>query len=57
MYAPIVTRFDTYGVEVDEVARAYMATILALPAMQAWITAAREEPRTIKAYEALADGR
>lgn len=56
MYAPVVTRFDTYGVEVDEGARAYMAAVLALPAMQDWFSAARLETRTIKAFEAIADG-
>jgi glutathione S-transferase len=56
MYAPIVTRFQTYSVEVDEVARGYMEAIEGLPAMQAWRAAALEEPQRIKAYEAIADG-
>jgi glutathione S-transferase len=36
MYAPVVTRFTTYGVELDPVCRAYVDAIWALPAMQAW---------------------
>ncbi|CAN93852.1 MULTISPECIES: glutathione S-transferase family protein [Sorangium] len=53
MYAPVATRFDTYGVELDAVSRRYVASILALPAMQAWIAKAREEPHIIEAYEAI----
>ncbi|AUX43014.1 glutathione S-transferase [Sorangium cellulosum] len=52
MYAPVATRFDTYGVELDEVSRRYVASILALPAMQAWIAKAKEET-IIEEYEAI----
>jgi glutathione S-transferase len=34
MYAPVVTRFNTYGVELHGAARAYADAILALPPMQ-----------------------
>ena len=47
MYAPVVTRFETYGVALDPVCRAYADAILAWPAMQEWRAAAREEPWTI----------
>jgi len=40
MYAPVTARFTTYGVPMDDVARAYVATIDALPGMQAWRRAA-----------------
>jgi glutathione S-transferase len=43
MYAPIVSRFQTYAVEVGPVARAYMAAIMELPAWSEWLTAARQE--------------
>jgi glutathione S-transferase len=43
MYAPVVTRFDTYDVPVDTVLRAYMDAVFALPGMQEWIAAARRE--------------
>ncbi|WP_255991768.1 glutathione S-transferase family protein [Chitinolyticbacter albus] len=43
-YAPVVTRFVTYGVEVPDSARQYMATVLALPAMQQWIADGAAEP-------------
>ncbi|MFO1246972.1 MAG: glutathione S-transferase family protein [Alphaproteobacteria bacterium] len=36
MYAPVVSRFETFGVAVPAAARAYMDRILALPAMQEW---------------------
>src|SRR5215203_5857402 len=36
MYAPVVTRFDTYAIAVDPVSRVYMDTILALPAFREW---------------------
>ncbi len=44
MYAPIVTRFRTYGVEVDPVSRAYMDTVLADPDFQAWEAQAQIDP-------------
>ena len=45
MYAPVVTRFVTYGVELDTVARSYCDTMLAHPDLQAWSDAGREEPQ------------
>lgn len=36
MYAPVTTRFTTYGVELDATCKAYVAAIAALPAMVAW---------------------
>lgn len=44
MFAPIVSRFTTYGVQVGRVARAYMDAVQALPAMQQWSEAGRAEP-------------
>ena len=43
MYAPVVSRFETYGVEVPAPVRAYMDRVLALPAMQEWKIAAEKE--------------
>jgi glutathione S-transferase len=48
-YAPVVTRFVTYDVELDAVARAYRDAVLALPAMKAWTEAGKNEP-TLKRY-------
>jgi glutathione S-transferase len=44
MYAPVVSRFHTYAVEVGDAARAYMAAVMALPAWGEWRAAARAEP-------------
>jgi glutathione S-transferase len=44
MYAPVVSRFHTYDVEVNAVARGYMAAVMALPAWGEWRAAALREP-------------
>jgi glutathione S-transferase len=49
-YAPVVTRFVTYGVELDAVGQAYRDAVLALPAMKAWEESSRSEPLLAK-YE------
>lgn len=43
MYAPVVTRFRTYGVALDEVAAAYCDAMLAHPDMRAWYAGAALE--------------
>lgn len=44
MFAPVVTRLDTYGIAVDPVSRDYMQAVLALPAYREWLAAALAEP-------------
>jgi len=44
MYAPVCSRFQTYDVKLDPDSAAYSKTIMALPAMQEWIAAAKKEP-------------
>ncbi|MDX2087449.1 MAG: glutathione S-transferase [Kofleriaceae bacterium] len=44
MYAPVTTRFTTYGVQLDAVCQAYVDAIAALPAFMAWKQDARAEP-------------
>ena len=51
MYAPVATRFRTYRIELEREADAYCEAIMALPAMQEWIAAARNEPMIIEQYE------
>ncbi len=51
MYAPVVTRFLTYHVEVDAVSRGYCRTIMAMPEMAEWIAAARLEPAEVEELE------
>ena len=44
MYAPVVSRFHTYAVEVGPASRAYMQAVMALPAWSEWQEAGRREP-------------
>lgn len=46
MYAPVTTRFTTYGVDLDATCRGYVAAIAALPAFQKWAADAAKEPIT-----------
>jgi glutathione S-transferase len=52
MYAPVVTRFLTYDVAIGKEAAAYCARIMALPAMQEWVAAAKVEPDEIDELDA-----
>jgi glutathione S-transferase len=56
MYAPVATRFRTYGVDLgrfgdDGTAAAYAEAILALPAMAEWTEGARDEVRLARSPE------
>ncbi|WP_293801835.1 glutathione S-transferase family protein [uncultured Bosea sp.] len=44
MFAPVVTRLDTYGIAVDPVSQDYMRAVLGLPAYREWLAAALVEP-------------
>lgn len=44
MYAPVVSRFNTYDVDVGRESRAYMDAVMALPAWQQWVAAGIKEP-------------
>ncbi len=48
MYAPVVTRFATYDVKLDESCAAYCKRIMAQPEVMEWIKAARREPEEIE---------
>ncbi|MCB4366055.1 glutathione S-transferase [Hydrogenophaga taeniospiralis] len=52
MFAPVVTRFITYAVALDEACVGYCDTIMALPAMKEWVAAAEAEPDDIDELEA-----
>jgi glutathione S-transferase len=52
MYAPVVTRFISYDVALDEPCRAYCDTVMAMPEMVDWCEAARQEPVEIDELEA-----
>jgi glutathione S-transferase len=51
MYAPVALRFRSYGVEVDETARAWTTALLGLPALQEWLQAAEAEPEALAATD------
>jgi len=53
MFAPVVNRFHVYDIPVSKPSRAYMETIMALPAWKAWIAAAEAEPWRIERYDAI----
>jgi glutathione S-transferase len=51
MFAPVVSRFRTYKVEMEAEAQQYCDAVWAVPAMQEWATAARNEPMVIERHE------
>jgi len=53
MFAPVVSRFQTYAIETPQIVRADMASIMALPAWQDWLSAALAESWRIDAFEDL----
>ncbi|MCD6042857.1 MAG: glutathione S-transferase [Burkholderiales bacterium] len=55
-FAPVVMRFETYGVELPPVARAYCEAVQALPAVREWVEAARRETDFVAADEPYAKG-
>jgi glutathione S-transferase len=50
-YAPVVMRFQTYGVELPPDAREYCEALKALPGVRDWIEAARSETDFVPADE------
>ncbi len=51
MYAPVVSRFHTYGLQVPSFAATYMDTMLQHDWMVQWMDAAEEEPWVIERLE------
>lgn len=51
MFAPVVCRFSTYGLDVSPEALAYMTAIQALPSWNEWMTAAQAESWIIEKFE------
>ena len=51
MYAPVVTRFVTYGVRIPPFAATYMEAVLHRADVVEWIELAQEEPWVIEQYE------
>ena len=53
MFAPVVHRFRTYAIAVAPEAKAYMETMMALPAFQEWTRAGLAETLVIEKLEAV----
>jgi len=51
MYAPIVSRFETYAIDVSAPVAAYMQAVIALPAWAEWRRAALRETWVIRKFE------
>lgn len=51
MYAPVVTRFHTYAIDVSAVSRDYMMAMQAHPAVRAWTDAGLAESWVIDRFE------
>jgi glutathione S-transferase len=56
-YAPVVMRFATYAVELPPVAQAYADAVRDLPAVRAWVEAARRETAFVAADEPYASAK
>lgn len=52
IYAPVVTRFRTYDVKLDEACDAYAKTIMNWPLLAEWIEAAKREPDEVEELDA-----
>ena len=48
MFAPVVTRFLTYDVKLDDACAAYCKTVMAMPQMQEWLKGAMDEPEELE---------
>ena len=46
-FAPVVFRFNTYGVKCSPVVASYVKAMLAHPSMQQWIADSRAEPQVV----------
>ncbi len=51
MYAPVVSRFRTYKIDLEREADEYCDAVTSLPAMQEWAAAARNEPMIVDQFE------
>ncbi|CAN5366673.1 glutathione S-transferase family protein [soil metagenome] len=53
MFAPVVMRFITYGVELPPDCQAYVQAVLNHPAVAAWVLDAMADPKAIERYDQL----
>lgn len=54
MYAPVALRFASYCVVPDEICQEYVNTLLAAPAVQAWVAEAKRETEVLADHDAIA---
>ncbi|HHG3300990.1 TPA: glutathione S-transferase family protein [Vibrio parahaemolyticus] len=52
MYAPVALRFETYGIELSQGAKAYQQKVLASQAVQKWLAEASQETDIVEEDEA-----
>jgi len=55
MFAPVVTRFMTYGVTLEGRANDYLNAVWALPAMEEWVKAGEKETERVAETDAVAE--
>lgn len=55
MFAPVASRFQTYGVSLEGRAARYLERMLSHPLVQEWFASGQDEPETIDMFE-LPDG-
>ena len=51
MFAPVALRFNTYDVEMDSISDAYVSTILSMPEIIDWVSAAKLETEVLVDFE------
>jgi glutathione S-transferase len=51
MFAPVVTRFLTYNIDLEDDCQQYCQHIMALPELKEWVKGALEEPDDIEELE------
>jgi len=51
MYAPVVLRFNTYGIEAGGLSKGYMETVLSYEYVREWISGAEQEEEVIEKFE------
>lgn len=51
MYAPIVLRFNTYGIVVGDTEKDYMNTILSLSTLKDWVAESFTEKEILAGFE------
>ena len=51
MFAPVITRFETYGIEMDDICRTYAHNVMTWQPVVEWCDAAKSEPWIIEKYD------